>query len=47
MAKNWGVPDYRFLDIPHPIANLTEVELDNRAQIIIDDVINLLKEGQA
>jgi len=46
MAKNWGVPDYRFLDIPHPIANLTEAELDRRAESIIEDVIRLLKEGQ-
>jgi hypothetical protein len=46
MAKNWGVPDYRFLDMPHPIANLTESELDSRAETIIDDVIKLLKEGQ-
>ena len=47
MAKNWGVPDYRFLDIPHPIANLTEAELDNRAETVIDEVIKLIKEGQA
>ena len=46
MAKNWGVPDYRFLDMPHPIANLTESELGRRAETIIDDVIKLLKEGQ-
>ena len=46
MAKNWGVPDFRFLDIPHPIANLTETDLDNRAETIIVDVIKLLKEGQ-
>ena len=46
MAKNWGVPDYRFLDVPHPIANLTEEELDKRALSIIADVIRLLKEGQ-
>jgi hypothetical protein len=46
MAKNWGVPDYRFLDIPHPIANLTEAELNNRVESILDDVIKLFKEGQ-
>jgi len=46
MAKNWGVPYYRFLDIPHPIANLTEGELEDRAEGIIDDVIHLFKEGQ-
>jgi len=47
MAKNWGVPDYRFLDISHPIANLTEAELDNRSENIVDDVIKLIKEGQS
>ncbi len=47
MAKNWGVPDYCFLDIPHPIANLTETELDNRSENIVDDVIKLVKEGQS
>ena len=24
MAEQWGVPTYRFLIMPHPIANLTE-----------------------
>ena len=42
MAKNWGVPDYCFLDIPHPIANLTGAELNNRSESIIDDVIKLI-----
>jgi len=42
MAKNWGVPEYRFLDIPHPIANLNEKKLDDRAEMIIDDLITLL-----
>ena len=28
MAQSWGVPEYRFLALPHPIANLTEAELD-------------------
>ena len=46
MAKNWGVPNYRFLDIPHPIANLTGVELDERSENIIEPVIKLLYEGQ-
>ena len=29
MATDWGVPEYRFLSIPHPIANLTEAEMDD------------------
>jgi len=32
MAEQWGVPAYRFLLMPHPIANLTEAELDQRAR---------------
>jgi hypothetical protein len=31
MASSWGVPGYAFLDVPHPIANLTDAELDARA----------------
>ena len=31
MAEQWGLPYYRFLAMPHPIANLTEAELDQRA----------------
>ena len=42
MAKNWGEPDYRFLDMPHPIANLTEQELDQRVNDLIDAVEWLL-----
>ena len=30
MAESWGKPGYPFLDIPHPIANLTEAQLDER-----------------
>jgi hypothetical protein len=31
MAASWGKPGYPFLDTPHPIANLTEPDLDKRA----------------
>jgi hypothetical protein len=47
MASNWGVPDYRFLSTPHPIANLSNIELEERVNGILDDVVKLLKEGQA
>jgi hypothetical protein len=46
MAQTWGVPDYRFLDLPHPIANLTEQELDQRAREIAPKVARFLLEGQ-
>ena len=39
MADRWGVEDYRFLVIEHPIANLTDAELDARADRLVDRVI--------
>ena len=47
MARSWGVPDFRFLAMPHPIANLTDAELDQRAEAIVPEVVRLLLEGQA
>jgi len=46
MARAWGVPDFRFLAMPHPIANLTAAELDRRAGAIVPEVVRLLLEGQ-
>lgn len=46
MARTWGVPDFRFLEMPHPIANLTDAELDQRAKAIAPEVVKLLLEGQ-
>jgi hypothetical protein len=46
MAQSWGVPEYKFLSLPHPIANLTEAELDARARAIAPDIVRLLLKGQ-
>jgi hypothetical protein len=46
MAQAWGVPEYRFLALKHPIANLTDAELDQRAREIAPAVAALLLEGQ-
>jgi hypothetical protein len=46
MAASHGVPDYRFLAMPHPIANLTEAELDARADALAPQVVDLLQRGQ-
>ena len=46
MAEQWGVPTYRFLVMPHPIANLTEAQLDQRAREIAPEVVKLLLQGQ-
>ena len=46
MAQAWGVPQYKFLELPHPIANLTDAELDQRAREIAPEIVKLLLQGQ-
>jgi hypothetical protein len=46
MAQSWGVPEYKFLALPHPIANLTDAQLDQRAREIAPQVVRLLLQGQ-
>jgi hypothetical protein len=47
MAEQWGVPTYKFLMMAHPIANLSEEELDRRAREMAPEVAKLLLQGQA
>jgi hypothetical protein len=46
MAEQWGQPNYKYLAMPHPIANLTEAQLDQRAREIVPEVVKLLMTGQ-
>ena len=46
MASNWGIPGFRFLSVPHPVANLNDEALDQRANDVVNDVVDLLKKGQ-
>jgi hypothetical protein len=46
MAEQWGLPYYKFLAMPHPIANLTEPQLDQRAREMAPQVAKLLLQGQ-
>ncbi len=46
MAVSWGVPNYKFLALPHPIANLTDAQLEQRAREITPEVVKLLLQGQ-
>ena len=43
MAASWGKPGYPFVDTPHPIANLTERELDERADALVEAVERCLQ----
>ena len=47
MARSWGLPNFRFIEMPHPIANLTDAQLDERAAAIAPKVVELLLKGQA
>ena len=46
MAEQWGLPTYKFLMMQHPIANLTEKELDQRAREMAPEVVKLILQGQ-
>lgn len=46
MAQAWGLPNYKYLRVQHPIANLTADELDQRARTIVPQIVQLLLEGQ-
>ena len=42
MAASWGMPGYPFVDTPHPIAILDDVETGDRAQDLVPLVLALL-----
>ena len=46
MAELWGVPDFRFVMMPHPLASLTPQGVEQRAQDLVDKVLRLLEQGQ-
>jgi len=46
MAQSWGLPEYKFLAMPHPIGNLTEAQLDQRAREMVPEIVKLLLQGQ-
>jgi hypothetical protein len=46
MAELWGVPDFRFVMMPHPLASLTEPDIARIADALASRVLDLLKNGQ-
>ena len=46
MASLWGVPDYRFVQMPHPLGSLTDAQVDRRAEALVDKVARLLMSGR-
>jgi hypothetical protein len=47
MAEQWGQPNYKYLAMPHPIANLTPSQLDQRAREMVPEIVKLLLTGQS
>ena len=46
MAKLWGVPGFRSVSMPHPLANLSTDAIAERADALTEKVLALLREGQ-
>ena len=42
MATTWGLPGFRFVETPHPVANLREEETDLRVDNLLPLVLALL-----
>jgi len=46
MAELWGVPDFRFVMMPHPLGSLDREAIALRAEALVDKVLTLLQQGQ-
>ena len=42
MAATWGLPGFRFVELPHPVAILREEETDDRADHLLPLLLALL-----
>jgi hypothetical protein len=42
MADVYGVPDFDFVTIPHPIASLGPAEIDANLREVVSDVVRIL-----
>ncbi len=46
MAELWGVPDFRFVMMPHPLGSLVDADMAERARYLMSPVLDLLRRGQ-
>jgi hypothetical protein len=42
MARRMGMPNYHYIMLPHPVANLTPEECKTRACEVIDEVLEVV-----
>jgi len=45
MARSWSIPDHPFVIVPHPVANLTDQQLDGCARDVVPGVVRILLGG--
>jgi hypothetical protein len=43
MASTWGLPGFKFLEMPHPVANLSEEQMAERAGALATPTDALLR----
>ena len=46
MASLWGVPEFSFVMMPHPLASLSPALVEQRAGELIEGIVRLLRQGQ-
>ena len=44
MAESWGVGDFPVVETPHPIAGLSQAELEQRADALVELVLGALQD---
>ena len=42
VAEVQGLPDYKYAVIPHPLASLTDAEIEERARFLLPQITSLL-----
>ena len=47
MARRNGYPNYRYVVMPHPIGNLRPDQIKERAEAIVDEVLEILGVTQS
>jgi len=45
MAKAYGVPGYRFLLVPHPVASLDERQIAERVAATLGELVGIVAGG--
>ena len=45
MAATWGLPGFKFLELPHPIATWGDKEMDAAVDRLVPQIVELLATG--